>query len=612
MSTPTTLDTNDTDTSNSTPLAPESPPTTLSNPNTHAQTLIPLYCSALENSAVLYPPPPDYHDNLAPHAPRYPILPREEEGCETLPGYSTSIHREGTMRWKLELVSPYNLSSHRAWQLVYVQLNNTQLNIYCLSPTSFKALGSAARIKPRAAPDLAHQTQTQMNSKNNGTSGAGSSNSSTRPPGEYLTSSSSSQVISDGSNRLDPAVLSGQTSTSHPHGAHPQHHLQILTGALIDSSTTGPSRIGKLLRTYTLQYAEVGTAVDYTKRQHISRVRAEVEQFLLEASSPQDHISWVNSLQTGIDLALPLEERDLPKNRLIPRGRRHGHGHHRYYRSASTPAPVMSSSLQLLFSHTPPVVGSVPVPARTATPHTRATAPGRPTTTTAGAGGDSSRAPESGPKSHNKVKQQPRLLSRLVKRFRSNSAAPTNRPSIPPSTAMYTTGGGAVAANSSTATSTVLDIMPAGERRVHSQTHSRTNSSTSNTTIQSSITSITEEEEEGQEGQEVEVEEVIEGETRISRTDLSTELNIHLDMNSGSEEEQEDEEEEDYQEMLKKWEPQHPQESNLALLKYAYRCLKPLPATASWLEKPVIMKGQKYIVKRDNFLPVNSAPMIAN
>ncbi|KAI9742792.1 MAG: hypothetical protein M1818_003521 [Claussenomyces sp. TS43310] len=79
---------------------------------------------------------------------------------------------------------------------------------------------------------------------------------------------------------------------------------------------------GMLLRTYSLQYAEVGMAADYTKRRYVIRVRAETDQFLLSCIEIETFLLWLESLSAAIDLAPPLEERKIPIDTSMPRTRR--------------------------------------------------------------------------------------------------------------------------------------------------------------------------------------------------------------------------------------------------------------------------------------------------
>ncbi|KAI9839143.1 MAG: hypothetical protein M1819_003136 [Sarea resinae] len=96
---------------------------------------------------------------------------------------------------------------------------------------------------------------------------------------------------------------------------------------------------GQLIKSYTLQYAEVGLANDYTKRPFCFRVRAETEQFLLGCSSMEATVVWLERLGSAIDLALPLDERRLPRYRTIPwRRSRRANTHHHHQAIGGAPS----------------------------------------------------------------------------------------------------------------------------------------------------------------------------------------------------------------------------------------------------------------------------------
>ncbi|KAG5723964.1 hypothetical protein E4T56_gene11277 [Termitomyces sp. T112] len=77
-----------------------------------------------------------------------------------------------------------------------------------------------------------------------------------------------------------------------------------------------------LLRMYTMQNAESGLGNDYIKRKNVIRVRAEGEQFLLQAKDVADVVTWIEVLQASANIALDLDERLMPKGPLFPRRRR--------------------------------------------------------------------------------------------------------------------------------------------------------------------------------------------------------------------------------------------------------------------------------------------------
>ena len=108
---------------------------------------------------------------------------------------------------------------------------------------------------------------------------------------------------------------------------------------------------GRLLKTFSLQHAEVGVASDVKKsalvpkspfvhlvpvaarpklyesdpqlfepvREHPIRLRLEFEQFLLCPQSEESMLDWVESFCAAIDISAPLEDRSEPRYRSLPR-----------------------------------------------------------------------------------------------------------------------------------------------------------------------------------------------------------------------------------------------------------------------------------------------------
>jgi hypothetical protein len=73
---------------------------------------------------------------------------------------------------------------------------------------------------------------------------------------------------------------------------------------------------------YSLQNAESGLAADYVKKKYIVRVRAEGEQFLLQAKDDRGVIDLIEALQAATNVSLDLDMRPLPKFITLPRRRR--------------------------------------------------------------------------------------------------------------------------------------------------------------------------------------------------------------------------------------------------------------------------------------------------
>lgn len=178
--------------------------------------------------------PPSYDDFLDSPAlrRRFNIQPREDEGRETLPPYSTAISLENVFLRKMELEGAVHQATDRSWTRVMVTLQGTALTFHkCKTAGVFGAMGGK-----KHSPDL-------------------------------------------------PA---------------------------------GTSR-GAFLRSYNLQHADVGIAADYLKKRYVIRVRAETEQFLLSCHKIETFVLWLQSLFAAIDLAPPLDDREIPQDLSIPR-----------------------------------------------------------------------------------------------------------------------------------------------------------------------------------------------------------------------------------------------------------------------------------------------------
>ena len=127
------------------------------------------------------------------------------------------------------------------------------------------------------------------------------------------------------------------------------------TGPLFGKTYNTPQP-GRLLKSYSLQHAEVGIAQDFKKtdpiprsafakmvpaasraklyetdpqlfdppREFTIRVRAEAEQFLMCVGSMEELLDWIEALCAAVDISMPLDERSDPRYRTLPRRNRRG------------------------------------------------------------------------------------------------------------------------------------------------------------------------------------------------------------------------------------------------------------------------------------------------
>lgn len=84
-------------------------------------------------------PPPTYDDDHPPSVFRrkFNIQPREDEGKEILPGYSSSINMQNVFCKKMELENAIHRAQDRNWYRVMVTLQGTALSFHKVSSTGF-------------------------------------------------------------------------------------------------------------------------------------------------------------------------------------------------------------------------------------------------------------------------------------------------------------------------------------------------------------------------------------------------------------------------------------------------------------------------------------------
>ena len=228
--------------------------------------------------------PPPYSIEYSRYGERQVVYPREEEGREGLPDYSCAIHFEGYMPRKMEFVQPGVQARDRAWKMQYFVLHGTAIKVF--------------KYDLRTHPLPGEQDWSSVTAEIAGQQVGAA------PPlhfheGEYTGTHAPSR-LSLGNAKAAIAARKG--------------HVASAFASLGDNA---------LVRHYSLQYAESGLAADYVKRPHVVRVRAEGEQFLLQANDDRGVIDLVEALQAATNVSLDLDARPLPKFITLPRrGRR--------------------------------------------------------------------------------------------------------------------------------------------------------------------------------------------------------------------------------------------------------------------------------------------------
>lgn len=230
--------------------------------------------------------PPTYNIVYARPGHSQIVYPREEEGSERLPNYTCSVHIEGYVLRKAEFSAPSVQSKDRTWKRTWLVLHGTSIKLYKYDLRSHPMSSEADwSLVCADGPPSAHFHV-----------------------GEY--GAPIPEAASAGSTFLNEA------------------RAKVKSGLPLGGN--------QLLRNYSLQNAESGLAADYIKRKHVVRVRAEGEQFLIQAKDDRGGecvrvlgaaddplvIDLIEALQAATNVALDLDARPLPKFITLPRRRR--------------------------------------------------------------------------------------------------------------------------------------------------------------------------------------------------------------------------------------------------------------------------------------------------
>lgn len=252
------------------------------------------YLSFIEPGLV---PPPSYNTLPPGGCPRFPVYSNTiNANHEELPEYSPSIYKLDIVLRKTEWLSPFEPCPSRSWNFVIMELNSTQLNFYAV-PKSIEHEITVLR---------SHMLQ--------------------------------SNIPVSGLSVKDRSVLDSSLTLNWDLRFH-KYCMDLglikndrkedqLLGSLSSPFLVSrfKSKEKKLVRSYSLQHARIGLAIDYKKRANVLRIRVESEQILVQFPTTESLIQWNMALDTAKDISLDIEARDLPKDRTLPRRRRRRRG----------------------------------------------------------------------------------------------------------------------------------------------------------------------------------------------------------------------------------------------------------------------------------------------
>lgn len=247
------------------------------------------------------------------------IQPREDEGMEKLPVYTNEIFLKAVMPRKMEFTSPGVQAKDRKWRRVLCVLEGTALKVYrCHARSSgVSAIGEWWESKVGVGDPV------MMESGRPRSGGVielsrGKNNNEGAEPMRSHSALGRLQVPGFAARLLKPGGSRHMRSTSEAGG-----RWRMSSGDGEEGEDNIKKESGtELIRAYSMQHAESGLGKDYTKRQHVIRVRLEGEQFLLQTRNVESVIGWIEGLQCAANVALDLDERQMPSAPMLPRRRR--------------------------------------------------------------------------------------------------------------------------------------------------------------------------------------------------------------------------------------------------------------------------------------------------
>lgn len=252
------------------------------------------YLSFIEPGLV---PPPSYNTLPPGGCPRFPVYSNAiNANHEELPDYSPSIYKLDIVLRKTEWLSPFEPCPSRSWNFVIMELNSTQLNFYAV---------------PKSIEHEITVLRSHMLQSNIPVSGM----------------SDKDRSVLDSTLTLNWDLRFHKYCMDLGLIKHDKKEDQLL-GSLSSPFLVSrfKSKEKKLVRSYSLQHARIGLAIDYKKRANVLRIRVESEQILVQFPTTESLIQWNMALDTAKDISLDIEARDLPKDRTLPRRRRRRRG----------------------------------------------------------------------------------------------------------------------------------------------------------------------------------------------------------------------------------------------------------------------------------------------
>ncbi|KAL4400745.1 hypothetical protein ACI68E_002065 [Malassezia pachydermatis] len=230
--------------------------------------------------------------------------PTPRDGEERLPPYSCTVHIEGFLPRKMELLAPEMPATTRAWTTQYFVVHGTVLHVYDIDVSALYTKS----VTPSSVWNLDDGPLVHKLPKNQDV---------------HIHDLMNGRVQS--SSHTSPTNLISLESIL-------QQSLQMNNGDALDQGepadpTETWEKIKQALKehhahSYSLEEAQCGLAADYTKRDYVIRVKVGGEQFLLQTRNNYDLVDWIEVLQAANNVSTDLDSRMMPKFITLPRRRR--------------------------------------------------------------------------------------------------------------------------------------------------------------------------------------------------------------------------------------------------------------------------------------------------
>ncbi|WFD26679.1 hypothetical protein MNAN1_001664 [Malassezia nana] len=245
------------------------------------------------------------------------------DGMEKLPPYTCTVHVEGYLPRKMELMAPGQPARDRGWESLYFVLHGTVLHVYktdisllytkTVTPETVWGLTRSPHVHTVPLNESLHEDEMSKGEELDKRDAVAHMNTGT---GLEALISKSLDVKSFSHSMLSSSSTSDRSvkpTTSH---LSDEELTQLIHKTLQEQR----------IHSYSMERAQCGLAADYTKRQHVVRLKIAGEQFLIQTRNNFHVVDWIEAIQTSANVCMDLDSRPMPSFITLPRRRRRRHG----------------------------------------------------------------------------------------------------------------------------------------------------------------------------------------------------------------------------------------------------------------------------------------------